>query len=67
MKLHAIKNDKDVVIVAFLYKESNLKAVYVDDEGAIDAADADKFTVSTGASPEPSFVAAVKNIKVKGW
>ena len=36
---------KRVIVIGFLYEGENLKAIYIDDEGAVDAADASGFTI----------------------
>jgi len=67
MRILATHNAKDVVIIAILYEGENLKAVYIDSEGEIDADAAGKFTVKTDAITATTFVDAIKKLKVKAW
>lgn len=70
MRILATHNDKSVVIVAFLYEgedHENLKAVYVNEDGEIDADSVENFAVSSDANGRSSFVDAVHGIKVKSW
>jgi hypothetical protein len=48
MRLLATHSGNKVIIVEFLYEgadNENLKAVYIDDDGAVDADDASNFTI----------------------
>ena len=69
MRILAKRNDQDVVIVELAYvgkENANLKAIYINEDGEIDEADASDFTVGAG-DLGLSFVEAVKRLKPKAW
>ena len=68
MRLLATHNDSTVVIVQLIYEgesNENLKAVYVNDDGEIDADDAANFTILP--SHDSTFVDEISSIKSKSW
>lgn len=70
MRLLAIHNENYVVIVNFLYEgadNENLKAVYVNDDGEIDADNVANFVVTVTTPSGGNVVEAISNMKVKSW
>lgn len=70
MRLLALHGETYVVIVAFLYEgksNENLKAIYVNDDGEIDADDVANFIVTVTTPEGGDVVEALQNMKVKSW